>query len=332
MRGMKLMAASALYKHLQEAAENHLSSLYLFAMQSSFEKSSFSEKVYLRFHHFYPEVEWERFSKEQLSAKEFLERLEERSLFSSRRFVSYEGVESWKKADWESFTKALPALLNDTLIILTGDAIGAEYYNQLKGEAIFLDLGKEKPWDKRRRLGESLLILAKEQGKDLAIDALNLLLDRIGTDQSLLEQELHKLSCFSGSERKITLAMVSQLVLQTKEETVWKIAESVVFQEKGIIDLPCKDMGEWLELLPAMRYFLGLGLQVSAQRESGKEPYLPTVKQSGQLERIVKSSGRFPSSYFARALVNLFDLELLAKSVPLSGAALWDLLTIKIYA
>jgi DNA polymerase-3 subunit delta len=62
-----------------------------------------------------------------------------------------------------------------------------------------------------------------QHGKPLAVTAARLLVDLIGADMGLLDQELAKLSLYVGSAARIESADVDQLVGRSREENTWKI-------------------------------------------------------------------------------------------------------------
>jgi DNA polymerase-3 subunit delta len=63
----------------------------------------------------------------------------------------------------------------------------------------------------------------QEQGKDLARPAAQLLVDLIGPEMGLLDQELAKLAAYVGEAAEITRADVDKLVGNSRAEEVWTI-------------------------------------------------------------------------------------------------------------
>lgn len=68
---------------------------------------------------------------------------------------------------------------------------------------------------------------ASRYGKELPNPAAGLLVDLIGTDLGVLDQELAKLAIFVGGRPQIAVADVDQLVGRSRAETIWKIFDAI---------------------------------------------------------------------------------------------------------
>jgi DNA polymerase-3 subunit delta len=68
---------------------------------------------------------------------------------------------------------------------------------------------------------------AAQHGKDLAVPAARLLVDLVGPDMGLLDQELNKLAVYAGEAKRITEEDVDRLVGQSREENTWKIFDLI---------------------------------------------------------------------------------------------------------
>jgi DNA polymerase-3 subunit delta len=64
-------------------------------------------------------------------------------------------------------------------------------------------------------------------GKQLTAEAARLLVDLVGAELGLLDQELAKLAAYAGERGRIEAADVDQLVGSSRTETVWKIFDAV---------------------------------------------------------------------------------------------------------
>jgi DNA polymerase-3 subunit delta len=74
---------------------------------------------------------------------------------------------------------------------------------------------------------------AAQHGKPLAAPAARLLVDLVGTDMGLLDQELAKLAIYAGSNSRIDTADVDQLVGQSRAENTWKIFDLIGSGQAG---------------------------------------------------------------------------------------------------
>jgi DNA polymerase-3 subunit delta len=64
-------------------------------------------------------------------------------------------------------------------------------------------------------------------GKQVPSAAASLLVDLVGADMGLLDQELCKLSIFAGARPTIDVAAVDQLVGRSRAESIWKIFDAI---------------------------------------------------------------------------------------------------------
>jgi DNA polymerase-3 subunit delta len=68
---------------------------------------------------------------------------------------------------------------------------------------------------------------ATRHGKELTVGAARSLVDLVGPDMGLLEQELGKLAVYVGAAKHITEEDVDRLVGQSREENTWKIFDMI---------------------------------------------------------------------------------------------------------
>ncbi len=68
---------------------------------------------------------------------------------------------------------------------------------------------------------------ADQHQKQLPSPAASLLVDLVGPDMGLLDQELLKLSIYVGAKAKIDVADVDKLVGNSREESTWKIFDAI---------------------------------------------------------------------------------------------------------
>ena len=74
---------------------------------------------------------------------------------------------------------------------------------------------------------------AAGHGKPLSAPAARLLVDLVGADMGLLDQELAKLAIYAGSNSRIDTADVDQLVGQSRLENTWKIFDLIGAGQTG---------------------------------------------------------------------------------------------------
>ncbi len=74
-----------------------------------------------------------------------------------------------------------------------------------------------------------------QHGKPLTVPAARLLVDLVGADMGLLDQEMAKLAIYAGSNSRIDVADVDQLVGQSRAETTWKIFDLIAAGQMGAV-------------------------------------------------------------------------------------------------
>jgi DNA polymerase-3 subunit delta len=68
---------------------------------------------------------------------------------------------------------------------------------------------------------------AAQHGKPMSVPAARLLVDLVGSDMGLLDQEMAKLAIYAGSNSRIDTPDVDQLVGQSRSENTWKIFDLI---------------------------------------------------------------------------------------------------------
>jgi DNA polymerase-3 subunit delta len=68
---------------------------------------------------------------------------------------------------------------------------------------------------------------AARHGKELAAQAARLLVDLVGPDMGLLDQELTKLAVYAGDAKRIESADVDRLVGNNREQNTWKVFDFI---------------------------------------------------------------------------------------------------------
>ena len=195
------------------------------------------------------------------------------------------------------------------------------------------DLTEEKPWERDKRLLDSLHAMAKAQLKVLESDAAAWMLERI--DKSALVPEMEKLLCYAGEKKVIKRADVEEICCQSKMSAVWQVAEELVWDQifrAHVQDL--RDTSFFFGLLAAVRQQLVIGAKMHALLQSATPfaewgPHFPKVFPK-TLEKRAMACRKLGAGYFRTSLDMLFDLEMLAKSTSVPTDALIDYLRLKI--
>ena len=115
---------------------------------------------------------------------------------------------------------------------------------------------------------------AAQHGKPLAVPAARMLVDLVGADMGLLDQEMAKLAIYAGSNSRIDAADVDQLVGQSRAENTWKIFDLIGAGQAGaaltLLDRLFDQGEEPLRLLGAFSMQLRRLAQVARLHSQGQ--------------------------------------------------------------
>jgi DNA polymerase-3 subunit delta len=121
-----------------------------------------------------------------------------------------------------------------------------------------------------------------QHGKQLSSDAASLLVELVGSDMGLLDQEMKKLAIYVGTNKEVTAADVDTLVGSSRAENMWKIFDAIGAGQSGpaltILDRLMDQGEEPLRILGAFSMQLRRLAQVARLSQHG----LPIVRAMNQ--------------------------------------------------
>ncbi|MBI2743371.1 MAG: hypothetical protein HYX48_05585 [Chlamydiales bacterium] len=332
---MKYQSASAFEKHLKEAFPGNLSLAYMVVCPDAVERMDLLEKVATLAMNGGGEQRTFRLDEKQ-SFESCFELLESRPLFGSHWVLILDGVEQLKKAEMERLSLYLEKPAPFVYLIMGASQLPAQagFYQQAKKELILLDMSGEKPWEKKKRVKEWLVSEAAAEKKTLFEDAALLLIDSQGVERGVLTQELFKLITFVGERKSITLSDVQTMTAKAQSAGLWKLAESLVWEEEPLPRQPIEDLSALIAMTSFLRNQLDIGLRLSSLIAKGCSPseiagHFPALRPQA-FDRCYAVARRRQLDFFAQAQVLTFEIELDAKNQPPSAELLWDMLISKI--
>jgi DNA polymerase-3 subunit delta len=319
---MRYTNTTAFLKHLREAAPHHFSRVYWIAIPDSFDRAKVLETLVKAVRGTNQVLE--TFHGAACDVKSVLDRLQTPSLFGGEPLLVLEEA--------EKLTKSQVALLEPFVSrppLFGYFFMGAAGKSPLAAAAekggVILDLLEEKPWDKEKRLQEQMEKKAQSVQKRLAPSVASFLLERLGFDASMLEQELDKLFCYVGDREIVERTDVEAIGSQNRSFSAWQIAEELIWE--GRLSQPI-DEPLFHALLPALRTQLQTGrkiatlLEANASREEWDRA-LPRMFAK-TLQKRSSQVSFLGGAYFARGLKALFELELQSRGDFDSWGALFD--------
>jgi DNA polymerase-3 subunit delta len=174
-----------------------------------------------------------------------------------------------------------------------------------------------------QRLPEWCIQRAAVHGKQLAAPAARLLVDLVGTEMGLLDQELAKLAVYVGEAKRIEADDVDKLVGQSRAEQVWIIFDAIangrVGEAQTILDRLFDQGEEPLRLLGAFSSQLRPVAQAHRLSQQGM-PLTMALEQAGVLPFRMKSAEQQLRHLGSRRAERLFDW-LLEADLGLKGSS-----------
>lgn len=288
---------TAFEKHLSSAAPNHFAPLYLVALAQADERRHLLLQIGKKISKTSPQI---------VESLSLLEELQSLNLFEQDRLLLCDPVEK------------IASIPSSNVTLLLGAPSWSSFgHLQIlaKQKAIALDLSKEKPWERQKRIRVWLLSHALHAKKTLHEDALSLLIDRVGLDFALLRSEIDKAICFIAEKPAIERSDIEQIAPPLPQLITWNTAENAVWGKPEIFE--SLDLPTYLQLLAQVRYHLELGLELSSREN------LPHIKPY-QIDKYRSAAQQRGSYYFLRALQTVAQAEMLAKDQTLPPLVQWE--------
>lgn len=320
---MKFQNSSAFEKHLREAFPHNLSQCFALIIPKADERESAACHLITVLQKADPKLKVYK----TLDFDKTLVEIQENSLFGDLPIVLLDGIESLAKKQWQELIPAVKSLPPGVRLILTGANAKScpTLSSQAKDSLVMLDLTAEKPWDREKRIAEQLMKKVSENGKTMERACLEYLMQAIGPELGLLEQALEKLICYTGNVGHIDLKAAHKLVRPSKEQSLWQLAEKLIWDKV----LPRRvESNDFPMLIGALRYQLELGLCMTLTPEQLKERF-PTLRDRSLSKY---QNYRYPTQYFQKALQALYTSERAFKNGASDGGICFDLFAGKLFA
>lgn len=190
----------------------------------------------------------------------------------------------------------------------------------------------EKPWEKEKRLTNWLIAEAEQEGCSLSREASFTLVR--GVESEMLLQELSKLICYVGENRRINLEDVKTLSLLNSHETIWQLADAIMGKE---VLRALKIGKELLEegvaifsLLAHLRSQFSNGIDLLKAAEQGQAAQQFPYLKGNLLEKKLQMLKKQGIERLKQAVILIFDSEIQVKNSSIDSSLLLELLTIKL--
>jgi len=332
----------AFEKHLESSAPNLFSHVYLISAKEAFDRKTAADRT-----HFHllkgiknSEMCLKHMDGESLSLDELFGELSSISFFAERLVVIVQNADKLKK----NITVALEGYMakpnSSTYLILVTPGLTSttNFYKKIEKEGIILDVAQEKPWEKEKNLTEWVASFISATGKTIAPNMCQLLVKQIGTDQTLLQNEIEKILCYIGERPSITAQDISAICTSVNIETVWQLGEAI-FQRDAPQALKIgktliRDGTPLLALLKQVRSQFQTEYQIccilagggTSRDVSAQFPYM----KGFILEKHVQAAQAYGLKRFKIGLLSLDETEVKAKNSGADPELLAELLLLKL--
>lgn len=236
------------------------------------------------------------------------------SLTESRRYLLADGVERWRERQLEAVCAVLPRLPADvTLVLISRDKAAAKLAKAVAatgGEIHQFEAPKPKDVPGR------LVAEAGQLGFSLEPAAARLLVERMGTSQVRLRNELERLALWAGEGGAVGSADLDSMVSDTSETAVWALSDTLLEGDAGrSIELAERLVSQG-ENVTGLVYGLASRLRKACAAAAQLEEGVPPKQVEARLgmhpyaaKQLVARVGRTGRANLERATIALADLE-----------------------
>lgn len=175
------------------------------------------------------------FAGKDINANEVADLAGTMPFFAERRVIIIEDS-GWLKSGNDKITELVKAIPDTTFLVFVEEEVDkrSKLYKAItsKGYAALCEMQDEatlKKW---------IMGLLKKENKLITPDALNLLLDRTGTNMENIRREVEKLVCYKYYDEGITAADVEELCIVQIQNRIFEMVEAVAQKnQKQALDL-----------------------------------------------------------------------------------------------
>lgn len=336
---MKFTSVRALERHLADATPEQYSDLYMVISKESFDRKECVDRL-LKAIGNKEGVDCVSLDGEHLRMEVLLEELNAFSLFAKKRVIVIQQAEKLLKP----VTTALESYFekpNSAICLIVSIASvnhATHFYKKAEKAGIIVEIAEEKPWEKEKSTREWLISKVTAADKQIDSQAVQMMLKQMGTDHSLLNQELEKLYCYVGERREITVRDVGAVCTNVNVENGWQLGEAIfrsdITSALRISKALLAEGTSFLSLIRQVRSQFQTDFQVCSILANGGNASNVTQQfpyMRGQiLERRLQSAQTYGMNRFKKAMLCIDSLETMAKNSQADHEFLAELLITKL--
>jgi len=236
------------------------------------------------------------------------------SLTESRRYLLADGVERWRERQLEAICGALSGLPADvTLVLISRDKAAAKL-----AKAVGAAGGEIHQFEapKPRDVPGRLVAEARQLGFSLEPAAARLLVERMGTSQVRLRNELERLALWAGEGGAVGSADLDSMISDTSEKAVWALSDTLLEGDAGRSLELAERLVSQGENVTGLVYGLASRLRKACAAAAQLEEGVPPKQVEAGLgmhpyaaKQLVARVGRTSRANLESATISLADLE-----------------------
>lgn len=336
---MKYATLKAFESHLEESV---LYPVYLIISKEMFERKQAVDRllaVALK-KVTNPELALKVFEGDRLSIEDLMQELNTFGFFAEKSVILIQNADKLSKALSEQLENYYQNPNPSVCLILSATAVNkaTNFYKKGEKAGAALEFAEEKPWEKEKSLQAWVQTLAQAESKKMDAQAAQTLVKQAGTDQSLLFQEIQKLTCYVGNRSDITVQDIVAVCTQTHTENAWQLGEAIFKRDASSALRIAKSLMEEgtavFALLRQIRTQMQTEYQICSLLATGAPPSMISEKfpyMRGQiLDRHIQMAQSYGLARFKKAMLKIDEMELLAKNSSIDPDVLAELLIVKL--
>lgn len=325
---MRFLNINSLKKHFENSAIEKIK-VYLIVMPDIYER----EKI---FNFILKKINIKKFNLSKFSSDSKLSQIintfQSPSFLGGEPLIIIDDIENFSKQDIQNFNSFVKN--NETYLIIGSQSRqqSSILYSTIEKKGVVFDLTGEKIWEKEKRIANFIVEKCINSQKNISSIVIDALFEKVGLDLALVEQEIDKLITYIGDKKSIELEDVENICPVNMTQSVWQIAEEIVW-EKITFDNLTIDANFFHLLLSAIRYQLETGYKIASLIEDKKlqdlSVHFPKIYPRS-LEKKKEIATYYKTDFYKKALKELFEIDLLSKTININFSFLLDILKTKL--
>lgn len=227
---MKYDNIQAFEKHIENAAPSHFADIYLVLSKDRFERKAAEEALIKKIRESQKNIQHILFQGDSLEIQAVLTELNTLPFLSERQIVLLQSADKLKAEDKEKLSAYFEHPNRKMTLVLSAESLPAntKFYKKAEKAGIVLDIrATQDSQANRQYVVQWIHQKIQGAGKTIASEAVAFLLQQLGEDRALLDQELEKLICYTGEKPVISVEDIEAVCLKMERENIWKLGEAI---------------------------------------------------------------------------------------------------------